>query len=1023
MTGITDLMKNAKKVYWKSKTFLNSKNRRFLPKFLVNIIDTLVKLLSFESDNGEPDPIGTISMPRLDYFIEKKIDDDHVKMEFLLSTKNSYISKSYKWGLLFPICYRGEDKDACWQRIETFIGTLSFTTSPEDLQNIEIFIAIDKFDLLYDNPDAISKLEQMFLSRLSGVTIHICILRTSLRGKLCFIWNALAQQAVRNNCDFFVFLGDDVKLESKDWKLEVESQFKDISETCGLPFGVGCVCFRDKAFRVFPTFPVIHRNHMDAFSQELFPKVFINQHGDPYLFELYRRWGASRFAKATLVNTIGGAGKARYEKEGVRWSQETLSHSISKLSNFLNKSPTHVCMNIVVPSYRCDVSMLSRIAGLKMSRFKNSSVQVLIVVDNPVCENKNELLSLEDWSNNHLVRLWFQEINMGASLSRNTGMAQSFGEWCVLLDDDVLPDENILDNYYAVSCQYPKAQILVGQTDLPLPQSILEKSLIASQISFFYGVSEKMRNPPWGVTANICVRGRMNDVWFSCLYPNTGGGEDVDFCIRTKNLLPEYLRRSCIVSAPKAKVLHPFWKRIYPQVMGWAKGDTVCLSQLPHSTFYAPPNWIECISLFLVVNIMRKGMTNDLNKKIITIICIGFAEIILSWLNVLPNARNQSNNILTQNLIALLAIFPAMLQDFSRLKTKLINGRIFQLFLHFDWMDGQNDHVGVTRFSLLIKNVVYGIVIALAHNNNNVIQSILSLILITILLFWSKSQIFSEGAYKYDYVKSFLPIIKNNINSTSLFPIGQPFVVLAYQRTGSNWVCGRLHNHRSILMHSELFNEQRIYYYHDKDGKFNDNWIWDIFTRDKNPQLFLNDIFSLLPFNQSSFKTTPKAVGFKLFPEHWKGKNEYLFRRLVADPNIKKVILRRNSLLELYTSKLRADRTGNYIGVSLDDEKVSIDPAAFRSFIDNYRSVYMHYDNLCIGQNSSSVFKISYEDLMDEKQGEHKFSELLDFIGVSSEANPSSLKVTIKQSSSSLLSEKIINYDEIINIFKDELYF
>ncbi len=40
-----------------------------------------------------------------------------------------------------------------------------------------------------------------------------------------------------------------------------------------------------------------------------------------------------------------------------------------------------------------------------------------------------------------------QPQNMGASLSRNAGMAQSFGDLTVLLDDDVVPQPNILDAY------------------------------------------------------------------------------------------------------------------------------------------------------------------------------------------------------------------------------------------------------------------------------------------------------------------------------------------------------------------------------------------------------------------------------------------------------------------------------------------------------------------------------------------------------------------------------------------------
>ena len=72
------------------------------------------------------------------------------------------------------------------------------------------------------------------------------------------------------------------------WKSEIEQQFEDIARKRDLPLGCACVCFRDVSFRVFPTFPVIHRSHMEVFGS-LFPMEFVNQHGDPFLFEVYRR--------------------------------------------------------------------------------------------------------------------------------------------------------------------------------------------------------------------------------------------------------------------------------------------------------------------------------------------------------------------------------------------------------------------------------------------------------------------------------------------------------------------------------------------------------------------------------------------------------------------------------------------------------------------------------------------------------------------------------------------------------------
>ncbi len=257
--------------------------------------------------------------------------------------------------------------------------------------------------------------------------------------------------------------------------------------------------------------------------------------------------------------------------------------------------------------------MLRSITALKSSD-TGTSVQILIVVDNPEAmkqlSSSEAVNGLQDYTPKHLVRVHKNEANMGASASRNTGIAASCGDWLVLLDDDVIPEVALLDSYLGAIKRNPTAHIFVGQTALPVPQSLMQQALMASQMTFFYDVSARMKHPPWGklipsrlwscgraprrirshthtnaagVTANLCVRGRISErvVWFSTCYPRTGGGEDVDFCLRIKDLLPFHVRTEAVVAVPEARVLHPFWNNISRQVIGWALGDVLCLSQLP----------------------------------------------------------------------------------------------------------------------------------------------------------------------------------------------------------------------------------------------------------------------------------------------------------------------------------------------------------------------------------------------------------------------------------------------------------
>lgn len=77
---------------------------------------------------------------------------------------------------------------------------------------------------------------------------------------------------------------------TQGWKPEIEGAFASLAAARRLPHGAGVVAFRDAAFPAFPTFPVVHQYHLHVFG-ELLPPELINQHGDPYLFELYRRCG------------------------------------------------------------------------------------------------------------------------------------------------------------------------------------------------------------------------------------------------------------------------------------------------------------------------------------------------------------------------------------------------------------------------------------------------------------------------------------------------------------------------------------------------------------------------------------------------------------------------------------------------------------------------------------------------------------------------------------------------------------
>ena len=153
---------------------------------------------------------------------------------------------------------------------------------------------------------------------------------------------------------------------------------------------------------------------------------------------------------------------------------------------------------------------------------------------------------------------------------------------------------------------------------------------------------------------------------------------------------------------------------------------------------------------------------------------------------------------------------------------------------------------------------------------------------------------------------------------------------------------------------------------------------WDYESRDVNPGLFLEDMFTAYP--RSGHFVEPvqcKAVGFKSFPEHWQERRmansilEELFTSLMTDVGVKKIILHRRDVIRVYLSAQRAKATGAYMMRNNDDVLIHIDVPELQAYIDRYRAAYRLYSRSVYGQNA--VF-VAYEGLLAEEQSDEHTS-------------------------------------------------
>lgn len=558
-----------------------------------------------------------------------------------LTSPHTRARETRRFGLLVPVTSRYHGR-AVEGSLRTLLCSLRDTTTGIAAQHawqFNIFFGVDAGDAVCDPaaPDALDfvRLVQDELPEATALGHVTARVRTFSYppGNVCRIWSDLAFDAVAAGNDFTVLLGDDVVLQSQGWADAILSSFQSIATATGLPFGFGCVAFADGAFPGFPTFPVLHRTHFDVFAGRAFPTSFKNQDADPFLFQLYRAFGAARLEPAArLTNTVGGAGDARYRKLHVPWTGETLSNARAAAQQWLDLrlplravlQPPVVTLDVVVPTYRVPRAALDRILALRVPA--GVSTQFTVICDRPGDAAAAAVIEALQAAHvdDPMVRIRTNAANIGAGPTRNRGLAESAAEWVLFLDDDVVPEPDILEAYAAAIRAHPQATGFIGHSILPPPVNGRQAGVHIAGVAFFWGIAQA--NPlatelPWGVTANLCVRRPPpGTVEFSAEFPKTGGGEDIDYCLR----LREYVRRTVpnsegFVAAPAAVITHPWWDGgapHYSHFSGWAGGDGHLIDLYPALTYRNLPDLTETLLLLLASGATQLGVRAALAANI-----------------------------------------------------------------------------------------------------------------------------------------------------------------------------------------------------------------------------------------------------------------------------------------------------------------------------------------------------------------------------------------------------------------------
>lgn len=129
----------------------------------------------------------------------------------------------------------------------------------------------------------------------------------------------------------------------------------------------------------------------------------------------------------------------------------------------------------------------------------------------------------------------------------------------------------------------------MGLTQFPPADTAATAAIHLSNVTYFFGIATKIQvGVPWGVTANLVVRRGQDGIAFNPAFPKTGGGEDIDFCLRKwKANVKE--GGEALYAAPRVVVTHPWWnggRRSHRRFYYWAKGDGALMKLWPEHTFY-----------------------------------------------------------------------------------------------------------------------------------------------------------------------------------------------------------------------------------------------------------------------------------------------------------------------------------------------------------------------------------------------------------------------------------------------------
>jgi GT2 family glycosyltransferase len=402
---------------------------------------------------------------------------------------------------------------------------------------------------------------------------------------ICALWMCMAETAHKKGADIVALFGDDVKLHN------IASLIREIKKLRA--DGYKCIAIKESNHPSWPTFQALDARSFVTNMRDLFYTFFVNQDADPFVFEYYRRLGQATWTRAIHVTNIHGGVRGglntckppRYKPIHVEWKQLLPSLTVN----------TVLTIDILVPMHRVNIVFIKKLLHLNSDHTFDH--RICVCIDNFLYDDtRRKLVELES-QHPEILRIRVNATNIGASETRNRLFSESHSDYCIFLDDDVLPHPDLLLEYARAFRKHPCAAGFVGLSEHPRDERFWTDGIHANSLYFWHIATNQPDGPvPWGVTANLAVR--WNDrVKFDPRFPKSGGGEDVDFCLRIDGYF---------MPVPKAIIVHP-WRnsawQMYRRMFQWAVGDSMLNEKYgSRMTFRTLPSLPELLIFWVVIS-------------------------------------------------------------------------------------------------------------------------------------------------------------------------------------------------------------------------------------------------------------------------------------------------------------------------------------------------------------------------------------------------------------------------------------